>query len=65
MIYLITLLVGLIVTCLNTKNKVVQFLFTLFVVTVEVYLMGHVSELHSFDTSAYEYMVDCKIKPNT
>ena len=56
MIYLTVLIVGLLITALRVNSKITQVIYALCALGTMDYLMGTVDALHSFDTSAYEYM---------
>lgn len=56
MVYVLTLLSGLLITLARPRSKYFMFITTMVVCGVIIYLMGTVSPMHSFDTAAYEYM---------
>ncbi|MCT2872725.1 EpsG family protein [Limosilactobacillus fermentum] len=56
MIYLTVLIVGLLITALRVNSRIIQVIYALCALGTMAYLMGTVDTLHSFDTSAYEYM---------
>lgn len=56
MLYITALILGFLISLIQPRGKFIQFVITLILISIMAMLMGGVSSMHSFDTSAYEWM---------